>query len=103
VRSLASHQPYLLDVFCASKASQAPTRFQEALKRPLKQKRKLRIFISNTAFPANEAAAAKDPAAPPPAAEGSTSTCWELRVEGRLIDEDKKVGIAAHLLKDLYT
>ena len=28
---------------------------QEALKRPMKQKRKLRIFISNTAFPAKEA------------------------------------------------
>ena len=27
---------------------------QEALKRPMKQKRKLRVFISNTAFPAKE-------------------------------------------------
>ena len=27
---------------------------QEALKRPMKQKRKLRIFISNTSFPAKE-------------------------------------------------
>merc|ERR1719163_794419 len=27
---------------------------QEALKRPMKQKRKLRIFISNTTFPAKE-------------------------------------------------
>ena len=27
---------------------------QEALKRPMKQKRKLRIFISNTSFPARE-------------------------------------------------
>ena len=29
---------------------------QEALKRPMKQKRKLRIFISNTTFPAKESA-----------------------------------------------
>jgi SWI/SNF-related matrix-associated actin-dependent regulator of chromatin subfamily D len=73
---------------------------QEALKRPMKQKRKLRIFISNTAFPANEpaaagAAAAKEPGAAPPAAEGPSTTCWELRVEGRLIDEDKKVSVVA--------
>lgn len=27
---------------------------QEALKRPMKQKRKLRIFISNTFYPAKE-------------------------------------------------
>ena len=47
---------------------------QEALKRPMKQKRKLRIFISNTTFPAKESA------------EGS----WELRVEGRLLEDDKK-------------
>merc|ERR1712203_486284 len=31
---------------------------QEALKRPMKQKRKLRIFISNTTFPAKEGAEA---------------------------------------------
>merc|ERR1719429_796471 len=47
---------------------------QEALKRPMKQKRKLRIFISNTTFPAKEQSVAS----------------WELRVEGRLIDEDKR-------------
>merc|ERR1712062_258377 len=52
---------------------------QEALKRPMKQKRKLRIFISNTTFPAKEGEGE----------EGST-TGWELRVEGRLLDEDKK-------------
>ena len=46
---------------------------QECLKKPMKQKKKLRIFISNTAFPnAN-------------GDEGS----WELRVEGKLIDEEK--------------
>lgn len=64
----------------------------------MKQKRKLRIFISNTAFPANESTGANpvppaptEPGAPPPPPEGSATTCWELRVEGRLIDEDKKV------------
>ena len=51
---------------------------QEALKRPMKQKRKLRIFISNTSFPVKEGE------------EGSVAS-WELRVEGRLIDEDKRV------------
>merc|ERR1719216_322310 len=51
---------------------------QEALKRPMKQKIKLRIFISNTSFPAKEGE------------EGSVAS-WELRVEGRLIDEDKRV------------
>jgi SWI/SNF-related matrix-associated actin-dependent regulator of chromatin subfamily D len=74
---------------------------QEALKRPMKQKRKLRIFISNTAFPAkgaNEGAVAAGPGAVP-AVEGAadaaggeaTTASWELRVEGRLIDEDKRV------------
>merc|ERR1719383_1014209 len=52
---------------------------QEALKRPMKQKRKLRIFISNTSFPAREGEGE----------EGSVAS-WELRVEGRLIDEDKR-------------
>ncbi|XP_052091245.1 SWI/SNF-related matrix-associated actin-dependent regulator of chromatin subfamily D member 1-like isoform X3 [Mytilus californianus] len=50
---------------------------QEALKRPMKQKRKLRIFISNTFFPAK--------------AEGEdgeeTVASWELRVEGRLLED----------------
>ncbi len=53
---------------------------QEALKRPMKQKRKLRIFISNTSFPAKDAPEGEDP----------STTAWELRVEGRLLDEDKK-------------
>jgi len=52
---------------------------QEALKRPMKQKRKLRIFISNTCFPAKEEEGE----------EGSVAS-WELRVEGRLIDDDKR-------------
>ena len=52
---------------------------QEALKRPMKQKRKLRIFISNTCFPGKEGEGD----------EGNVSS-WELRVEGRLMDEDKR-------------
>jgi len=78
---------------------------QEALKRPMKQKRKLRIFISNTAFPAKDPAAEAAAAAanasgdggtpvPPPPATGEqqqTTASWELRVEGRVIDDDKKV------------
>jgi len=49
---------------------------QEALKRPMKQKKKLRIFISNTTFPAKEG-------------EESSVASWEMRVEGRLMEEDK--------------
>lgn len=52
---------------------------QEALKRPMKQKRKLRIFISNTFYPAKEATENE---------EGSVAS-WELRVEGRLLDDNK--------------
>lgn len=53
---------------------------QEALKRPLKVKRRLRIFVSHTFFPAKEA---------DPTKEGDTGSVpmWELRVEGRLLDE----------------
>ncbi|XP_031669944.1 SWI/SNF-related matrix-associated actin-dependent regulator of chromatin subfamily D member 1 isoform X1 [Oncorhynchus kisutch] len=50
---------------------------QEALKRPIKQKRKLRIFISNTFNPAK-----------PDAEDGDgTVASWELRVEGRLLED----------------
>jgi len=56
---------------------------QEALKRPMKQKKKLRIFISNTFFPAKheaEVGASKK--------DGEeTMASWELRVEGRLLEE----------------
>merc|ERR1711990_1195554 len=52
---------------------------QEALKRPMKQKRKLRMFISNTTFPAKEGEG-----------EETSTTGWELLVEGRLLDEDRK-------------
>lgn len=53
---------------------------QEALKRPMKQKRKLRIFISNTFYPGKEAGEAGE--------EGSVAS-WELRVEGRLLEDAK--------------
>merc|ERR550517_1063727 len=53
---------------------------QEALKRPMKLKRKLRIFISNTFYPAREADAQED-------GVGSGVASWELRVEGRLLDD----------------
>lgn len=64
---------------------------QEALKRPMKQKRKLRIFISNTFYPA------KEPTDAPPADGGAgggnnadgTMASWELRVEGRLLEDTK--------------
>ncbi|XP_052826317.1 SWI/SNF-related matrix-associated actin-dependent regulator of chromatin subfamily D member 1 isoform X23 [Octopus bimaculoides] len=50
---------------------------QEALKRPMKQKRKLRIFISNTFTPGK-----------PEGEDGEESvSSWELRVEGRLLDD----------------
>ncbi|XKL69220.1 hypothetical protein PGB90_006989 [Kerria lacca] len=55
---------------------------QEALKRPMKQKRKLRIFISNTFYPA------KEPGEGGAQEEGSVAS-WELRVEGRLLEDNK--------------
>lgn len=57
---------------------------QEALKRPMKQKRKLRIFISNTFYPSKEPIEGGDAAA----AEGTVAS-WELRVEGRLLEDTK--------------
>lgn len=57
---------------------------QEALKRPMKQKRKLRIFISNTFYPSKENAG--DGA--DNTADGSVAS-WELRVEGRLLEDTK--------------
>uniref|UniRef100_A0A7N4V773 SWI/SNF related BAF chromatin remodeling complex subunit D1 n=1 Tax=Sarcophilus harrisii TaxID=9305 RepID=A0A7N4V773_SARHA len=53
---------------------------QEALKRPIKQKRKLRIFISNTFNPAKSDA--ED-------GEGTVAS-WELRVEGRLLEDSSR-------------
>lgn len=51
---------------------------QEALKRPVKVKRKLRVFISNQFFPPKSDSEAKDE---------SSKASWELRVEGRLLDD----------------
>ncbi|XP_039262928.2 SWI/SNF-related matrix-associated actin-dependent regulator of chromatin subfamily D member 1-like [Styela clava] len=50
---------------------------QEALKRPVKVKRKLRVFISNQFYPPKEVDGKDD--------AGKAS--WELRVEGRLLDD----------------
>ncbi|XP_063106828.1 SWI/SNF-related matrix-associated actin-dependent regulator of chromatin subfamily D member 3 isoform X1 [Cavia porcellus] len=50
---------------------------QETLKRPMKQKRKLRLYISNTFNPAKPDAEDSD---------GSIAS-WELRVEGKLLDD----------------
>ncbi|XP_065132621.1 SWI/SNF-related matrix-associated actin-dependent regulator of chromatin subfamily D member 3 isoform X1 [Paramisgurnus dabryanus] len=74
---------------------------QEALKRPMKQKRKLRLYISNTYNPAK------------PDAEDSEATIasWELRVEGKLLDDPGKQkrkfssffkSLVIELDKDLY-
>lgn len=54
----------------------------------MKQKRKLRIFISNTFYPAKDAVEGGE--------DGSVAS-WELRVEGRLLEDAKndpnKVGL----------
>ncbi|KAI6239553.1 SWI/SNF-related matrix-associated actin-dependent regulator of chromatin subfamily D member 1 [Aphelenchoides fujianensis] len=52
--------------------------FQEALKRPMKIQRKLRIFVSHSFIPGREPEREGDEGAVP---------MWELRVEGRLIDD----------------
>lgn len=59
---------------------------QEALKRPNKQKKKLRIFISNTYYPAkhHEGDAAKN------RVTDSSVASWELQVEGRLLEDNPK-------------
>lgn len=59
---------------------------QEALKRPMKQKRKLRIFISNTFYPSKEPGVEGPDGGP--GQEGSVAS-WELRVEGRLLEDSK--------------
>ncbi|CAJ0579036.1 unnamed protein product, partial [Mesorhabditis spiculigera] len=51
---------------------------QEALKRPMKIRRRLRIYISHTFIPRREPEKEGDEAIPP---------MWELRVEGKLLDE----------------
>ncbi|KAM3822821.1 SWI/SNF-related matrix-associated actin-dependent regulator of chromatin subfamily D member 3 isoform 2-T2 [Vipera latastei] len=74
---------------------------QEALKRPMKQKRKLRLYISNTFNPAKSDAEDSD---------GSIAS-WELRVEGKLLDDLSKQkrkfssffkSLVIELDKDLY-
>lgn len=61
---------------------------QEALKRPMKQKRKLRIFISNTFYPTKEPVDAADAGGGVGGSEGAMAS-WELRVEGRLLEDTK--------------
>ncbi|CAD5221890.1 unnamed protein product [Bursaphelenchus okinawaensis] len=51
---------------------------QEALKRPMKTQHKLRIYVSHSFLPGTE---------PEKEGEEGTVPMWELRVEGRLIDE----------------
>ena len=51
---------------------------QEALKRPIKIKKKLRVFITNQYFAPNISAANDDEEGVPQ---------WELKIEGRLLDE----------------
>uniref|UniRef100_A0A8D2MKH6 DM2 domain-containing protein n=1 Tax=Zonotrichia albicollis TaxID=44394 RepID=A0A8D2MKH6_ZONAL len=52
---------------------------QEAIKKPLTQKRKLRIYISNTFTPAKEEGEG-----------GERVASWELRVEGKLLEDPSK-------------
>ncbi|XP_048373345.1 SWI/SNF-related matrix-associated actin-dependent regulator of chromatin subfamily D member 2 [Sphaerodactylus townsendi] len=52
---------------------------QEAIKKPLTQKRKLRIYISNTFTPGKEDSEG-----------GERIASWELRVEGKLLDDPSK-------------
>ncbi|XP_062859311.1 SWI/SNF-related matrix-associated actin-dependent regulator of chromatin subfamily D member 2 [Trichomycterus rosablanca] len=52
---------------------------QEAIKKPITQKRKLRIYISNTCTPAK-----------PEGEESERVASWELRVEGKLLEDPGK-------------
>lgn len=54
---------------------------QEVLKKPMKTKRKLRIFITNTSYTNQN----KSPGDQPNSEECQTQ--WELKIEGRLLDE----------------
>ncbi|KAE8575246.1 hypothetical protein XENTR_v10003780 [Xenopus tropicalis] len=73
---------------------------QEAIKKPLTQKRKLRIYISNTYTPAK-----------PDGEESERVSSWELRVEGKLLEDPSKQkrkfssffkSLVIELDKDLY-
>lgn len=95
---------------------------QEAIKKPIKTKRKLRIMLSNTytpgsgeVKPAGEAAASGattvSPASAPPsgsthpenAAAGVDIPSWELRVEGRLLDESGQQFVTDPKLKRKFS
>ncbi|KAJ8963961.1 hypothetical protein NQ317_000797 [Molorchus minor] len=60
---------------------------QEALKRPMKQKRKLKIFISNTFYPTKEP---QDDGPDGPGQEGSVAS-WELQWKGRGLPVTKMI------------
>ncbi|XP_075703109.1 SWI/SNF-related matrix-associated actin-dependent regulator of chromatin subfamily D member 2 isoform X1 [Rhinoderma darwinii] len=73
---------------------------QDAIKKPLTQKRKLRIYISNTFTPGK-----------PDGEEGEKVCSWELRVEGKLLEDPSKQkrkfssffkSLVIELDKDLY-
>uniref|UniRef100_UPI00244513FA SWI/SNF-related matrix-associated actin-dependent regulator of chromatin subfamily D member 2-like n=1 Tax=Nyctereutes procyonoides TaxID=34880 RepID=UPI00244513FA len=62
-----------------------------AIKKPLTRKRKLRIYISNTFSPSKAEGVTAGTAGPPggtPA--GDKVASWELRVEGKLLDDPSK-------------
>ena len=64
---------------------------QEAIKKPLTQKRQLRTDISNTFGPSkaegDSAGTAGTPGGNP---AGDQVASWELRVEGKLLDDPRK-------------
>jgi SWI/SNF-related matrix-associated actin-dependent regulator of chromatin subfamily D len=56
----------------------------------MKQKRKLRVFISNTFYPARDVAEGEaGPQGAPITGPGGSVASWELRVEGKLLDDGK--------------
>uniref|UniRef100_A0A8B9XKZ6 SWI/SNF related BAF chromatin remodeling complex subunit D2 n=1 Tax=Bos mutus grunniens TaxID=30521 RepID=A0A8B9XKZ6_BOSMU len=64
---------------------------QEAIKKPLTQKRKLRIYISNTFSPSKaEGDTAGTTGTPGGTPAGDKVASWELRVEGKLLDDPSK-------------
>ncbi|XP_049616010.1 SWI/SNF-related matrix-associated actin-dependent regulator of chromatin subfamily D member 2 isoform X2 [Syngnathus scovelli] len=58
---------------------------QEAIKKPITQKRKLRIYISNTYTPCK-----------PEGEEAEKVSSWELRVEGKLLEEHWRCHLGPH-------
>uniref|UniRef100_A0A8C1VRF3 SWI/SNF related, matrix associated, actin dependent regulator of chromatin, subfamily d, member 2 n=1 Tax=Cyprinus carpio TaxID=7962 RepID=A0A8C1VRF3_CYPCA len=60
---------------------------QEAIKKPITQKRKLRIYISNTYTPGK-----------PEGEEAEKVASWELRVEGKLLEDMKILSSFTHPL-----